>query len=327
MKKFTLPEPISTCTDYLAAGKINSARTLLQEVIRKLVYELTQLSTDHKEVVHYTSMDGMLKILQEMRDAESPAFRMYSTEHFNDPEEGRFPYIHQEVDKIYSSITKKFNWLKKPVLKQSEHAYVCCFSSPKIERAEDNLMFWRLYGDDGKGCSIKTKLNALKESIIGRNSIIAPVQYRNWGDRENNKKNMLKGIKRILVNLNGWVEQTNAQHLFTESVCDDIWLSIQPFRFSQKSEYYKHEEELRCIRFEDSNAHVEYDTTIPNQVRRYVPGPLLKKLFVTGSVITVGPAVKSPDIVKNLLVNELQKIGIGKERTLVTTSKARYKNP
>ena len=77
---------------------------------------------------------------------------MYDTSHCNDPDEGN--HLVREL-----SSNDGYRWLARE--SSVGHAYITSFVSGQdgIDMS-DNLVFWRTYGKDGKGCSLTVAVRA-----------------------------------------------------------------------------------------------------------------------------------------------------------------------
>ena len=77
---------------------------------------------------------------------------MYDTSHCNDPDEGN--HLVREL-----SSNDGYRWLARE--SSVGHAYITSFVSGQdgIDMSDD-LVFWRTYGKDGKGCSLTVAVRA-----------------------------------------------------------------------------------------------------------------------------------------------------------------------
>lgn len=110
--------------------------------------------TSREHLVHYTSWENALAILKE----EKPVIRSYNYERTNDPQEGRlWRSVWDDMQKDADRFDRFLPAYDKTLLASGRSVgttFGCCFSAGG-PRVEDNLTFWRLYGNDGKGCSFK----------------------------------------------------------------------------------------------------------------------------------------------------------------------------
>ena len=149
----------------------------LPDLIRELALYDDQIG--NRDLVHYTSWIRTLSILQadlNQQERKNPLMRMYNYELANDPEEGEI--IPEEWQEAEEQEGKWINeWLQKhDKYWWDEHSrggstYGCSFSSGQ-KGVEDDLTYWRLYGNNGEGCSLK---------ISSSTSRVYRVRYRHKG--------------------------------------------------------------------------------------------------------------------------------------------------
>ena len=112
----------------------------------KELYRVRHENNKAPTVVHYTSVDTVIKMFRDYSDKKASYLRLYDTFHFNDPDEGKYL-------KLEKSDPRKTT---------SPCAYATSFVVPrdteKIEDVRDNLVFWRTYGREGTGCSLAIKI-------------------------------------------------------------------------------------------------------------------------------------------------------------------------
>ena len=126
----------------------------LPECVKEFVLYDDKPRLDSGGFVHYTSWERFLNILDDDK-REEPLFRMYNYEFANDPEEGNTkPLEWKQCEDKARELSQNFDphWNGERSRKRS--IYGCSFST-NGDGVEDNLMFWRLYGGDGNGCSFK----------------------------------------------------------------------------------------------------------------------------------------------------------------------------
>ena len=145
-----LLEEVAALSDRPRDGKLLDK---VDAAIKDLVFYDDDLATD-EYLVHYTSWERALAILKE----PEPLLRSYNYEWTNDPEEGKLwreawdglAASAKRMDKLlpsYDQTLLRFG-------RSTGSTFGCCFSTGE-SGVEDNLTFWRLYGNDGKGCSFK----------------------------------------------------------------------------------------------------------------------------------------------------------------------------
>ena len=243
------------------------------------------ISREH--LVHYTSWENALAILKE----EKPVIRSYNYERTNDPQEGRL------WRSVWDAMKKDADWFDGflPAYDQTLLAsgrsvgttFGCCFSAGG-PRVEDNLTFWRLYGNDGKGCSFKVtsrlphtyRVRYLDERRKNRN-----------GDEEVDRQ-VGSWLCDLLTSGRELVEQFWAagNRDAANRMAGRIRKVLGGYNHLAKSSYFEDEKEWRMIDVFPTDT-VLYDTDEAGVVRRYVPSLPLEHGLITGSSITVGPQV------------------------------------
>ena len=92
-------------------------------------------------VIHYTTIQRMVKMLDKQQ------MRMYNADQANDPSEGSFFDTHLELP-------DRLAWAQQETCRSS--AYIASFIIPDFAGSlQDDLIYWRTYGNDGRGCSLK----------------------------------------------------------------------------------------------------------------------------------------------------------------------------
>ena len=162
----------------LEGGHRASAERFLADTVWDLVRVPYTLNTSTNYLVHYTSIDTLFSLL--CLDSRPPVYfplsfphsrarpsadvrylRLYDTYHSNDPNEGRF-FVHADHSSHVFSTSHSSLWS----LLQSRTtlpAYVTSFRALSCEEDADNLLFWRIYGREGKGCAIVFPVDFLQD--------------------------------------------------------------------------------------------------------------------------------------------------------------------
>ena len=241
-----------------------------------------------QHLVHYTSWERALAILQ---DPDGPTLRMYNYERTNDPQEG----------KLWRKTWKGLNtaWLndylpehEKTLLELGQNTgstYGCSFSSD-VGGVEDNLTFWRLYGNDGEGCSFK---------VTGQIGKVYRVRYLNEDGSnadpkdEDEDRKIASLLEQLIAGSHDVVAQAEAAGRpdVATRIATGIRRILGGYHHLAKSRDFKDEQEWRMIEVAPESDSVQYDTSDGNVVRRYFQGLSLKSVLVTASSITVGPRV------------------------------------
>ena len=300
------PEHLS---DYVSNIVISN----LEEVLRNVRTSIEQLHTlDESEVgqpnavIHYTSIATLVSLLGGAEGGGRSSLRLYDSNHFNDPDEGNF--FDRNI-RLPSNVTRE---LVKSTY--SPHAYIASFIVPHVKPGSrgagirrdmgDNLAFWRAYGKEGMGCSLKLVVprDRLRKVLYGREAV------------RQTRRLLVPVLESILDCLTPLLRLSLAvdlrQHL-TRTVAGHI----DKIRYLYKSEAYDYERECRLVIPEvDAQKDLicfEYEKQDDGAVRvkhYYEVEELeVKNTFVTGSLITLGPRVPKPDNIRYYLETLLRK--------------------
>lgn len=215
------------------------------------------------------------------------SLRLYDSVHFNDPDEGNYFYRNL-------NLRKKYAWLGE---KRESHAYIASFILPdpknKKRDMSDDLVFWRTYGKEGEGCSLKLRIprDRLRKVLYGPNEV----------------KCTGKDLRPVLEAIHPLVSirKPSLKKEVREKLVEVIWKSLEKICYLYKSEAYEYESECRFvipeleieivdkdkICFEDQ----EQNNSTP-RIRHYYEDDALKvkNILTTGSLITLGPCVPYP---------------------------------
>ena len=243
-------------------------------------------------LAHYTSLEAVVSMLQ----SQDGGLRLSDTSIMNDPYEGRATTEGRSISRLLEDEFGKDSWLWR----RYSAANVCSFvgvvkAKEKNIDAGDNLLFWRLYGNDCRGISITIPPHA-SENLV-KSSIINPIVYTD----KPSIRIEVTSISSLLKDLDDLRCRARDVDLWSQicpivlSACDQLFKQL----FLIKHSHYDIEREYRAIAFlsgddsEDSHyqlrgKHVKYGL-----VRRYVQIPELScnNIFTTGSQITIGSNV------------------------------------
>ena len=244
--------------------------------------------------IHYTSIRTLLSMLQAPKGITSSYLRMYDSLHFNDPDEGnfllrslnngnQFPWTALDTTTLLDSI-------------ESEVAYVASFVlADALTNAADDLVFWRTYGDEGRGCSLAFSLE-----IGGLRKVL-------YGD---DIAQTIQTIEPILTLINPLFSNSiPGESELKRLVMTTVAATLRPIRYLYKSEPYRYEREVRVITLPSDKisdkVHFDYHETQKGQptIRHYLNYDKvnLKDLLSSGSKVTVGPSVPHRDDVLECL--------------------------
>ena len=201
------------------------------------------------------------------------------------------------------------------------HAYITSFVRGQDDMdMSDNLVFWRTYGNDGKGCSL---------TVAVRADLLRRVFYRD-SDIETTKQ-------MILPVLDAVAPLARADESCARSISGAFWKHLEGVRYLYKDEAYHHENEHR-IAIPAASSDIEsdrikfqpYEPDGPVvEVRHYyeIDGLTLGQILSSGSKLMLGPAVKDSYSVC-LYLNDLKRRAILQNPALsnfeINVSKIRY---
>ena len=281
--------------DYIDQNIVSLLRDALTEVVLEIkrLHEVEAESSDGTaKGVHYTTIGVLMQLLRSPGSASPGTIRLYDSMHLNDPDEGN--YLPRRI-----SLEPEFKWLEDPdeFLARdepdgplNEFAYLASFVAG--DKAADNLVYWRTYGREGRGCSIVCSIDSKH------------MQKVRYGDDVNRAIDMLRPVLSALTPVAAANEEKVAALL-----AHTVWSSLRSVLYLYKSDAYDYEDERRCV-VPSSEVKVEdvsydYDDRpfgMP-RIRHYVERSELsiKSLLPSGSLITIGPCVPQPNHVRRRL--------------------------
>lgn len=293
----------------------------LPSYVRQLVWYDDNLTGGSGGLVHYTSWENMLKILGTEEEA-CPMFRMYNYETANDPEEGSIkPREWKQLEKKAAKLLDEYDPEGSEERNRGGSTYGCSFST-NGEGVEDDLMFWRLYGNDGEGCSLK--LGAVPAGMYR-------VRYRDGQGGVRSRKE--SGEDKEVA---GWVERLltigketigrmpeSSRVQVGRSIARVLGQVLDGYCHLVKNRAYQHEQEWRMISVMPDRDKVKYDVGTDRIVRRYVEGGKMADLFSSSSMITLGPRVANSGAAREYVETLTRKRGM--KYTRVRVSAKRYR--
>lgn len=274
--------------------------------IREVKYYDDQWENKFGALAHYTTWKNAVTILTE----EKPKFRLYNLETTNDPAEGQaMPKKWTEIAET-STLMKRYGNDCNPV--NACNTYGCCFTSGKA--VIDSLVWWRLYGDDGKGCCI----------IVPTSLEMYRVRYRKSGEEQKEDRQVTKELRKLLETAERTIEDIDVDYQddIGRMLRDMVQHIIEGYSYLFKDVAYSDEQEWRQLSVRPSEETIEYDgeQTI---VRRYVEGLSLDRLLVSDSEIIVGPRVANGHVMQAYLKKLVGKAELS--ATSVRNSTAPYR--
>ena len=263
-------------------------------------------------VTHYTSLSAVTSMLRELADGQEPVLRLYDTSHCNDPDEGN--HLVREL-----SSNDGYSWLARE--SSVGHAYITSFVRGKDDiDMSDDLVFWRTYGKDGKGCSLTVAVRAdLLRQVFYSDSAIE------------------KTRQMILPVLDAVAPLARADESCAKLISSAIWQHLEGIRYLYKNVAYHNENEHR-IAIPAASSDIEpdhiqfqpYEADGPLvEVRHYyeIDGLALRQILSSGSKLMLGPAVNDSYSVC-LYLNDLKRRARIQDPNLynfeINVSKIRY---
>jgi hypothetical protein len=293
----------------------------LEEIVPSIEAHHVINTTDGKSTVsciHYTSMSRLVSMLGSHSDIEKAYLRLYDSVHLNDPDEGI--YLLRNLNR-----SGNYDWIRldpAPTLTAYDRnvAYVMSFVVPKDDdHVDDNLVFWRTYGHEGKGCSL---------SLVIEPEHLKRVLYGNDIDRT------VALIEPVLEAMSPLFDSApQDEPTLQEKTINTIVTALRGILYLYKSNAYKYENEARIVLLdsdvEDGEIRYDYQSSSSGlpRIRHYVEFEKisLKQLLRTGSRITVGPTVPHAENVYKYLEKMKKKLGL--RGTNVQISQIPYRLP
>lgn len=290
----------------------------LDGACREILHDSHKIETD-TPVIHYTSIDVLASMLNCLRENKNRkiSLRAYDTIHMNDPYEGNF---------LTRFIPKELDWLKADKKNRTGHAYIASFIlQGEPPNREDNLVFWRMYGREGQGCSLLIPVGEEESSYLPRSRLWKIL----YGEKNAKKAfpRICEKIQLIQHELQALNAPPTIEHykLIQGEFKEIIWRALDKIRFLYKSDAYRYENECRFVLTEqecsrenqqEKKSKVIFDPQNrgdgSSRIRHYFEHESLdiRKLMVTGSRLTLGPLVLQQENVKNCLSNMMEETGL-----------------
>ena len=310
---------------YASDAIIPTLSTVLKELCSEIEqsHGVTDTALDRTQtpeyVIHYTTVATVVSMLQgqaikrrygKIPDKEQgqwgTSLRLYDSAHFNDPDDGN--YLGRHI-----SQSGKHDWLMPST---RTHAYIASFIIPDDDpdSASDNLVFWRTYGREGEGCSLKLRTPTAH---------VRRVLYTS--EELGRTEELLYPVLDVL----GPLIDTGDPKI-TQVLRETFWTSLGRVRFLHKSPAYRYERECRFVILstETSGDQIsfdyKYDGGSSGRLRHYCEHEALEveKILGSGSSITIGPCVTDKEDLEQSLEILKERAGLG---ATITTSKISYR--
>ena len=295
--------------------------------VQRLVWYDDAIREGSGGFVHYTSWENMLKIFNvkegENRENKKPMLRMYNCEYANDPEEGKIkPREWKKVEQKAKNLLYKYDPKGSEERTRGGSTYGCSFST-NGKGVGDDLMFWRLYGNNGEGCSLK-----LGSMHIGMHR----VRYRDQDGKGRRKKSEIAEDREVANRINSLleigeetIEAVPDLHKaeIRQNIARAMGQVLDGYAHLVKNRAHQHEQEWRMIRVMPDRDDVKYDIDRNRIVRRYIERGEMKDLFSSSSEITIGPRVPNIGAARDYV--EALAIECGMKYTKIKVSSKKYR--
>lgn len=299
----TLYNTLKSCISRIPKDPLNFLELHgLNRGVADLVFFEDTLSVEAR-LAHYTSWENVIKMFELNHGV--PIIRMYNYELANDPEEGKIKPPEWEaledkaVNELFGDLLGRNESLKD--LMVTESAFGCSFSSGPRSGVGDDMTYWRLYGNDGQGCSLRVP------SVPAAGAYKVRYRHRDFANRSKSEKLEDEGVAARLsefVDLAKEAVDCTPEKFKRDAailVANALFRVLYGYYHLVKHIAYEDEQEWRIIRVMPRFDEVRYDTDSPNLVKRYVNGPKLSELLETESVITIGPTVPNSAVARDFL--------------------------
>lgn len=284
--------------------------------------------TPSRHLAHYTSLEAIVSMLQD----SAGGLRLSDSATMNDPDEGRATADGRLLHRLLKDPATP-DWVRR----RYESAYICCFVGVDIGSAEridagDDLLFWRLYGHECRGISIRMPPHLSDELVAS--SVIRRVDYTD----EPPVQIDLGSMSAVLQGLDGLRTRALSADLWG-SVCEDVLPSCDRLfgeRFLHKRRHYEMEREYRAVVFDTPDdtetrksaevasrgTHVQFGLC-----RRFVQLRQLncEAILTTNSQITIGSNVPDAGEARQVVSGLVKARELPHDVIRIRVSKMRYR--
>lgn len=240
--------------------------------------------------VHYTSIDTIISLLCNSDHREDNYLRLYDSWNFNDPDEGSY-FMNQTDVQFVASPSNSV-----------QHAYVTSFILDQNDNKSDDLLFWRIYGKEGEGCSIRLPFpaNRLLRVFYGSD------KAKETGQELQQIIDEYRPVIFELLDPIGIVMSNELGHeisntAITKMIDSAFMKELESIKYLYKHENYDYENEIRIVKtfgsIRKGGGNIKFDLDLYQSkgiIRHYYEDKDLAtdKILVTGSKITIGPCVE-----------------------------------
>ena len=243
--------------------------------------------------VHYTSLDTLINLLSSSANKGESCLRLYDSWNFNDPDEGSYFMDQTDI---------QFLGRKLPPYNSVRHAYVTSFILDHENNMSDDLPFWRMYGKEGKGCSMRLSfpMKCLFRVLYGSD------QAKKTGEElqqiiEQYRPAIFELLNQIRSVISNELGQEYANTFITKMIDAAFMEELESIKYLYKHENYKYENEVRIVKtfgsIRKGGGNIKFDLDLYRSqgiLRHYYEDKDLatNEILVTGSTITLGPCVE-----------------------------------
>lgn len=264
------------------------------------IADLLKVDTNvENDIYYYSSFSTLRYMLPEKCASEElrqnlGSLKIMHIAYMNDPAEG------VGLCTLFDLKCKLLN--SDGYIKKLPYAFIKCFT-----RQKDYLPMWNLYGDKGKGCSLKLKwhskiFNLYNVAYINRDSAILT--------EEHNPNIDVVSVNEKLANLKFLIEncKDKCSQKYLENLEDTIVDILKKIRFIFKDDSYSYEKEIRCVILPPDTISLDKFELLGNDS---VPklGITIKKLFEVEEII-LGPKFENLIDCLPYLQQQLDKLAI-----------------
>ena len=317
---------------YESVVQFREAVDLIADHVRQN-HDITESSRIPLILTHYTSLHTLFSMLQASEPEENARLRLYDSVHLNDPLEGIATKEGQAIVSRFenhasssSSYTRDID--REHIFSRFSNAYILSFIAnwSSEDNIGDNLVFWRLYGDDGRGCSISFR-PFFHWPDSARNAL-RHVRYH-AGDVEDYASEILDLLE--LYNRLDRLVDTDIDLAYKSELVQTLpnLEECLAKRFLTKDNPYESENEVRLVRFArpangDSPREPRVEI-VRGTIRHFLEEDDLKLrgLATSHTILRVGPAVPHPEDAKRALRRLWAKSGL--PSITVETSRINYR--
>lgn len=247
---------------------------LCQKIDRLQSHSIGAKSGGIHTVIHYTSIDVLVSMLERAAQGESAWLRLYDSVHLNDPDEGNY---------LARTLPPEHAWLAPRI---GDCAYLSSFIFPMNgENMADDLVFWRGYGLEGQGCSLslKVRTDKIRRVNYGRLGVVSAQEI------------LEPALQSLAI-----LRHENLSRNVKRKLRCFLWDSLKEVSYLYKDQAYAYENECRFVLSEPPSSsghdvHFEYETDRrkPPRIRHYCNDNALeiREILTSGSSVTLGPCV------------------------------------